>query len=82
MSFQAYIDNIRIKTGKSVEDFKKLAAQKGFIQDGKVKVGVKATQITVNQRVAGSSPAEGSDAQSVSSTPSECGFLFAQNLHS
>ncbi|MFA6541427.1 MAG: DUF4287 domain-containing protein [Bacteroidota bacterium] len=30
MSFQAYIDNIKSKTGKSPEDFKKLAEKKGI----------------------------------------------------
>lgn len=46
MSFQAYIDNIKIKTGKSVDDFKKLAAEKGFMENGNVKSSVKATKIT------------------------------------
>jgi hypothetical protein len=32
MSFQAYIDNIQAKTGKSPEDFKKLADQAGVIK--------------------------------------------------
>jgi predicted transport protein len=31
MSFQAYIDNIRAQTGKTPEDFKALAAQKGLL---------------------------------------------------
>lgn len=44
MSFQAYIDNIRNKTGKSPDDFKKLAEEKGFMQNGELTV--KATQIT------------------------------------
>lgn len=44
MSFQAYIDNIQKKTGKSPEDFKKLAEEKGFLQDGVITA--KATQIT------------------------------------
>lgn len=30
MSFQAYIDNIKKKTGESPDDFKKLAENKGF----------------------------------------------------
>ncbi len=30
MSFQAYFDNIKAKTGKSPEDFRKLAEQKEF----------------------------------------------------
>ncbi|MGO1077460.1 DUF4287 domain-containing protein [Inquilinus sp. CA228] len=45
MSFQAYLDNIRAKTGKSADDFKKLADQKGFTQHGKLKDGVKAGEI-------------------------------------
>lgn len=46
MSFQAYIDNIKAKTGKGPDDFKKLAAQKGFLQNGAIKPGVKAGEIT------------------------------------
>lgn len=38
MSFQAYIDNIKAKTGKTPADFKRLAIQKGFIEDDEVKV--------------------------------------------
>jgi hypothetical protein len=38
MSFQAYIDNIKLKTGKSPEDFKKLAEEKGLLKPG-VKAG-------------------------------------------
>lgn len=45
MSFQAYLDNIQLKTGKSAEDFKKLAEKKGFLQKGKLKPEVKAGQI-------------------------------------
>ena len=41
MSFQAYIDNIRAKTGKTPEQFRALAEGKGLL-----KPGVKATQIT------------------------------------
>jgi hypothetical protein len=40
MSFQAYLDNIKAKTGKSAEDFKKLGEKKGFL-----KPGVKASEI-------------------------------------
>ena len=40
MSFQAYIDNIKAKTGKTPADFKKLAKEKGLL-----KPGVKATEI-------------------------------------
>lgn len=32
MSFQAYLDNIRAKTGKTPEDFQKLAKQKGLLK--------------------------------------------------
>jgi hypothetical protein len=45
MSFQAYIDNIKAKTGKTPEDFKKLAEKKGFLQKGQLKSGVKAGEI-------------------------------------
>jgi hypothetical protein len=34
MTFQAYIDNIKAKTGKTPEDFKKLAKKKGLPQPG------------------------------------------------
>ena len=45
MSFQAYLDNIQTKTGKSPEDFKKLAKQKGFLENGELKSDVKAGEI-------------------------------------
>ncbi|TXI77030.1 MAG: DUF4287 domain-containing protein [Flavobacteriales bacterium] len=46
MSFQAYIDNIRAKTGKSPADFKKLAKGKGFVlTNGEVDPKVKAGTI-------------------------------------
>lgn len=45
MSFQAYLDNIQTKTGKSPEDLKALATEKGFLEMGKLKPEVKATQI-------------------------------------
>ena len=38
MSFQAYIDNIKAKTGKTPEDFKKIAEKKGLLKPG-VKAG-------------------------------------------
>jgi hypothetical protein len=46
MSFQAYLDNIEAKTGKTPADFKKLATEKGFIVDGKLNPNTKATEIT------------------------------------
>lgn len=46
MSFQAYIDNIKAKTGKSPEDFKQMAEEKGFLENGALVKTVKATEIT------------------------------------
>ena len=46
MSFQAYIDNIKAKTGKTPADFKELAEKKGFLKKGKLVKTVKATEIT------------------------------------
>lgn len=46
MSFQAYIDNIKAKTGKTPSDFKKLAEKKGFMKNGELVKTVKATEIT------------------------------------
>jgi len=46
MSFQAYIDNIKAKTGKSPDYFKKLAEEKGFMKKGELVKTVKATEIT------------------------------------
>ena len=42
MSFQAYLDNIQAKTGKSPTDFGRLATDQGFAVGGKLKAGVKA----------------------------------------
>lgn len=41
MTFQAYIDNIYAKTGKTPKDFRELAQKKGLLKEG-----TKATQIT------------------------------------
>jgi hypothetical protein len=46
MSFQAYIDNIKAKTGKTPDDFKKMATEKKFIIDGNLNTKTKATEIT------------------------------------
>jgi hypothetical protein len=46
MSFQAYLNNIKAKTGKSPDDFKSLAEKKGFIVDGELNPKIKATEIT------------------------------------
>lgn len=45
MSFQAYLDNIQTKTGKSPQELKNLATEKGFLENGTLKSGVKAGQI-------------------------------------
>lgn len=45
MSFQAYLDNIQTKTGKSAADFKALAAGKGLAGPDGLAPGVKAGQI-------------------------------------
>lgn len=45
MSFQAYLDNIEAKTGKSPEDFKKLGEEKGFLEGGKLVPTIKAGEI-------------------------------------
>ena len=45
MSFQAYLDNIEAKTGKSPADFKRLAAAKGYTESGTLRAGVKAGEI-------------------------------------
>jgi hypothetical protein len=45
MSFQAYLDNIQTKTGKSPDDLRKLATDKGFLENGMLKPEIKAGQI-------------------------------------
>lgn len=45
MSFQAYLDNIKTKTGKGLDDFKKIAETKGFLQNGKLNPKTKAGEI-------------------------------------
>ena len=45
MSFQAYLDNIKAKTGNGPDDFKRIAEQKVFLQNGQIKVGIKAGDI-------------------------------------
>ena len=41
MSFPAYLTNIEAKTGKSPDDFRTLAAEKGFTDGGTLQKGVK-----------------------------------------
>ena len=45
MSFQAYLDNIKAKTGKGPADFKKLAANKGFMSGAKLRADIKAGEV-------------------------------------
>jgi len=45
MSFQAYLTNIKAKTGKSPADFRKLAEQNGFTQNGQLKDTIKAGDV-------------------------------------
>lgn len=45
MSFQAYLDNIKVKTGKTPADFMKLAAKKGFIIKNQLNPATKAGEI-------------------------------------
>ena len=46
MSFQAYIANVKTKTGLGPAEFKALAEAKGLTSGGAIAAGVKATQIT------------------------------------
>lgn len=46
MSFQGYLDTIRSRTGKGPEDFRTMADQKGLSENGRLKPGVKAGQVT------------------------------------
>ena len=45
MSFQAYLTNIEIKTGKNVNDFKKIAEKKGFLIKGKLNPKTRAGEV-------------------------------------
>lgn len=45
MSFQAYLDTVEAKTGKSPADFKKLAKEKGLLSGGRLRADVKAGEI-------------------------------------
>lgn len=45
MSFQAYMDNIEAKTGKSPENLKVIAVEKGFANASGLAPGVKAGAI-------------------------------------
>ena len=45
MSFQAYLNTIKTKTGKGPADFSAMAEQKGFTQNGSLKAATKAGDI-------------------------------------
>jgi hypothetical protein len=45
MSFQGYLTNIRTKTGKGPDDFKKLSDEKGFSKNGVLNPETKAGEI-------------------------------------
>ena len=40
-----FIENIKIKTGKSPEDFRRIAITKGFFEKGKLKPTIKAGEV-------------------------------------
>ncbi|MBB5744781.1 DUF4287 domain-containing protein [Brevundimonas variabilis] len=46
MSFQAYLDTVRTKTGKTPEDLSASASDRGLLVDGQIADGVRATEIT------------------------------------
>ena len=42
---EKYFENIKIKTGKTPADFKKLAITQGYFDKGKLKPAVKASEV-------------------------------------
>jgi hypothetical protein len=55
MSFQAYLDNIKAKTGKLPEELMEKAGEKGFVKDGEkgfVKDGELLADVKAGQIVA------------------------------
>ncbi|MCW1924025.1 DUF4287 domain-containing protein [Luteolibacter arcticus] len=47
MSYQSYLRNIEVNTGKSPADFRALAEEKGFTHNGQLAAGVKAGDIVL-----------------------------------
>ena len=45
MSFQAYLDNVEAKTGKSADELKSFAIDKGLADESGLAPGIKATAI-------------------------------------
>lgn len=42
MSFQAYLDSVKAKTGKTPDDFRALAAEKGLVKSGQIVAWLKS----------------------------------------
>ncbi|MGY8905350.1 MAG: DUF4287 domain-containing protein [Burkholderiales bacterium] len=45
MSFQAYLNNIKEKTGKRPADFKKLTKDKGYMSGATLRADIKAGEV-------------------------------------
>jgi len=45
MAFSTYMKNIEEQTGVSPSQFEKLAEEKGFAENGKIKKGIKAMEV-------------------------------------
>ena len=45
MSFQGYLKTIKEKTGNGPDEFRKLAAKKGFTKNGELEPAIKAGEI-------------------------------------
>ena len=45
MSFQAYLDNVQTKTGKSAAELKSIAIDKGLSDENGLAPGIKATAV-------------------------------------
>jgi hypothetical protein len=45
MSFQAYLDNIRARTGNGPEDFRRWANARGLLRDGALRADVKVGSV-------------------------------------
>ena len=42
MTFQAYLDSVKAQTGKTPDDFRLLAAEKGLVKNGEIVAWLKA----------------------------------------
>jgi hypothetical protein len=45
MTFQAYMDNIEVKTGKRPAEFKKLATKKGYMNNDTLRTDIKVGEV-------------------------------------